>query len=97
MALKFKDGKFTILQVSDAQDLQYVRKTMMKMLDKAHDRVKPDLIVLTGDNVLGNHFRDAKVLTPLFVKTKEAEFKAYLSTLSSEAKAKEKAERSNGK
>ncbi|MBR2876930.1 MAG: metallophosphoesterase [Clostridia bacterium] len=76
MKLKFKDGKFTILQVSDAQDLQYVRKTMMKMLDKAYDRVKPDLIVLTGDNVLGNHFRDARTLTPLFVKTKEAEFEA---------------------
>ena len=76
MSLKFKDGKFTILQVSDAQDLQYVRKTMMKMLDKAYDRVKPDLIVLTGDNVLGNHFRDARILTPLFVKTKEKELEA---------------------
>ena len=76
MSLKFKNGKFTILQVSDPQDLQYVRKTMMKMLDKAYDRVKPDLIVFTGDNVLGNHFRDARTLTPLFVKTKEAEFKA---------------------
>ena len=39
----------------------------MKMLDKAYDMVKPDLIVFTGDNVLGNHFRDAKTLTPLFV------------------------------
>lgn len=76
MDLKFKNGKFTILQVSDPQDLQYVRKTMMKMLNNAYDMVKPDLIVLTGDNVLGNHFRDARTLTPLFVKTKEAEFKA---------------------
>ena len=76
MSLKFKNGKFTILQVSDPQDLQYVRKTMMKMLDKAYDRVKPDLIVLTGDNVLGNHFRDAKVLTPLFVKTKEVSYES---------------------
>ena len=76
MDLKFKNGKFTILQVSDPQDLQYVRKTMMKMLNEAYDRVKPDLIVFTGDNVLGNHFRDARTLTPLFVKTKEAEFKA---------------------
>ena len=76
MSLRFKNGKFTILQVSDPQDLQYVRKTMMKMLDKAYDKVKPDLIVFTGDNVLGNHFRDAKTLTLLFVKTKEAEFEA---------------------
>ena len=71
MSLKFKNGKFTILQVSDPQDLQYVRKTMMKMLDKAYDRVKPDLIVYTGDNVLGNHFRDARTLTPLFVSPEQ--------------------------
>ena len=67
MDLKFKNGKFTIIQVSDPQDLQYVRKTMMKMLNEAYDRVKPDLIVFTGDNVLGNHFRYAITFTPLFV------------------------------
>ena len=33
--LKFnKDGKFTILQVSDAQDMHIPRKAMFKMLDK---------------------------------------------------------------
>ncbi len=76
MNLKFKNGKFTILQVSDPQDLQRVRKAMMQMLNKAYDRVKPDLVVLTGDNVLGNHFRDEDPWTPLFVKDKESEYKA---------------------
>lgn len=60
MALSFKNGKFTVLQVSDAQDLQFVRKAMVKMLDAAYDRVKPDLVVFTGDNILGNHLRDAR-------------------------------------
>jgi predicted phosphodiesterase len=54
-----KDGKFVILQVSDAQDLLFVRRTMLKMLDRADESVKPDLVVLTGDNILGNHVNDA--------------------------------------
>ncbi len=74
--LKFKNGKFRILQVSDPQDLQHVRRTMMRMLDKAYDDVKPDLIVLTGDNILGNHLYDCELWTPLFVKDKESEAKA---------------------
>ncbi len=74
--LKFKNGKFTILQVSDAQDLQYTRSTMLVMLEKAYERVNPDLIVLTGDNVLGNHFRDARLLTKYVVKDKKTEYEA---------------------
>lgn len=74
--LKFKNGKFRILQVSDPQDLQHVRHTMMRMLNKAYDEVKPDLIVLTGDNILGNHLDDCELWTPLFVKDKESEAKA---------------------
>lgn len=59
--LSFKGDKFTILQVSDAQDLQYPRRTMLKMLERAYDRIKPDLVVFTGDNILGNHLLDARV------------------------------------
>ena len=70
MDFRFKDGRFTILQVSDAQDIQYVRKTMLSMLDKAYDRVNPDLIVLTGDNIMGNHLDDLHPLNMLTVKTK---------------------------
>lgn len=74
--LKFKNGKFRILQVSDPQDFQYVRQTMMRMLNKAYDDTKPDLIVLTGDNILGNHLDDARFYTPLIVKDKQSEAKA---------------------
>ena len=80
--LKFKNGLFTVLQVSDAQDLQYVRRTMLWMLNKAYDRVQPDLILLTGDNTLGNHFRDAlPFYSRLTVNTKEKEFRAMQKAL----------------
>lgn len=51
---------FRILQVSDPQDLKYVRPAMTEMLDKAYDTLKPDLVVFTGDNILGNHLLDAR-------------------------------------
>lgn len=58
--LEFKNGKFKILQVSDPQDMHYVRHSMIKMLNKAYDDFKPDLVVFTGDNVLSNHLLDAR-------------------------------------
>ncbi len=60
MKLEFKNGKFKILQVSDPQDMHYPRRSMLKMLDKAYDELKPDLVVFTGDNVLSNHLLDAR-------------------------------------
>ncbi len=60
MNLQFKDGRFKILQVSDPQDMHYPRRSMLKMLDRAYDTIKPDLVVFTGDNVLGNHLLDAR-------------------------------------
>ncbi len=60
MSLQFKNGKFRILQVSDPQDMHYPRRSMLKMLDKAYDILKPDLVVFTGDNVLSNHLLDAR-------------------------------------
>lgn len=74
--LKFKNGKFTVLQVSDAQDLQHVRHAMLDMLDIAYDRLCPDLVVLTGDNILGNHLRDCWYIHKYLVNTKEKEYKA---------------------
>ena len=56
--IKFNNGKLRILQISDAQDLHWVRKTMLLMLENACEQLKPDLIVFTGDNILGNHLRD---------------------------------------
>lgn len=55
------DGKTVIMQVSDAQDMVHARRAMLNMLDKAYDTVKPDLVVFTGDNILGNHLLDARI------------------------------------
>ena len=74
--LKFKDRKFRIMQVSDPQDLQFVRPTMVKMLNAAYDKYKPDLIVLTGDNILGNHLRDARIGTHEAIKDLDGEREA---------------------
>ena len=61
-AVKFNSsGKLVVMQVSDPQDMKYVRKAMVKMLDNAYDLIKPDLVVFTGDNILGNHLLDARI------------------------------------
>lgn len=82
MTLKFNNGKFTILQVSDPQDLQFVRKTMVKMLNKAYDRVNPDLVVFTGDNILGNHLRDARFGSRKVILSPEGEYEAMKTAIS---------------
>lgn len=67
-----KDGRLVIMQVSDPQDMKYVRKAMVKMLDKAYDTVKPDLVLFTGDNILGNHLLDARFGSRQVAEGKEA-------------------------
>ena len=58
-ALRFRaDGSFRILQVSDPQDLVHPRRAMLEMLDRAYDGLRPDLVLFTGDNTLGNHLLD---------------------------------------
>ena len=60
-AVKFNSsGKLIVMQVSDTQDMKYVRKAMTGMLDNAYDLLKPDLVLFTGDNILGNHLLDAR-------------------------------------
>ncbi len=76
MKLKFKNKKFRIMQVSDPQDLQYVRHCMIRMLNDAYDKYKPDLVLLTGDNVLGNHLCDARLGSKLVIKDKQGEYNA---------------------
>lgn len=71
-----KNGKFVIMQVSDTQDLQFARHAMKKMLNIAYDRVDPDLVVLTGDNILGNHLRDARFGSRKVIKTRDGEYEA---------------------
>lgn len=46
-----KDGKFKILQISDLQDCVLFRDMTKEYLNKLLDSVKPDLVVLTGDNI----------------------------------------------
>ncbi len=49
--LKFgSDGKFTVLQFADTQDDAVPRRAMLMLMAAAIKEVKPDLIVLTGDN-----------------------------------------------
>ena len=70
--LKFNEnGKFTILQVADAQDLTFPRTAMLDMLDAAYDKIKPDLILFTGDNILGNHLLDKRFGTKKIGEGKE--------------------------
>ncbi len=71
--IRFKpNGKLIIMQVSDPQDMKYVRKAMVKMLDNAYDKIKPDLVVFTGDNILGNHLLDARFGTKQIASGKAA-------------------------
>ena len=45
------DGKFTILQISDTQDIFIPRPATISAIEAALDQVKPDLVVFTGDNI----------------------------------------------
>ena len=52
--LKFNDnGKFTILNISDIQDGYPIHPLAKDYIIATVDKVKPDLIVLTGDNISG--------------------------------------------
>ena len=66
-----QSGKLRILVVSDPQDLKQVRRTMVEMLDRAYDSLKPDLVIFNGDNILGNHLLDPRIGTFKGVETYE--------------------------
>ena len=54
MALRFgENGKFTVMQVSDIQESGAVHPRGLRMLAAALDAEKPDLAVLTGDQLMG--------------------------------------------
>ena len=59
--LKFRDGEFIILQLSDPQDDVYPAYDMINFVSLALDTVKPDLVVLTGDLVEDKRGADAGV------------------------------------
>ncbi len=48
-----KDGKFTILNISDIQDGYPLNPLTKDYIEKTLDKINPDLIVLTGDNISG--------------------------------------------
>ena len=48
-----EDGKFTILQVADIQDDAFLSYLCKRAIVNAVEQTKPDLIVLTGDNIAG--------------------------------------------
>ena len=48
-----ENGKFTILNISDIQDGYPLNPLTKDYIEKTLDKVKPDLIVLTGDNISG--------------------------------------------
>ncbi len=51
-ALRFnEDGSFKIMQISDIQDIYIFRKLTRMFLEDLLEKEKPDLIVLTGDNI----------------------------------------------
>ena len=79
--VKFNNGKLRILQISDAQDMHWVRKTMLWMLENACEELKPDLIVFTGDNILGNHLRDYRFSSKKKEMSKEKEFEIMRTAL----------------
>ena len=80
--IKFNNGKFRILQISDAQDLHWVRKTMLVMIENACEDLKPDLIVFTGDNILGNHLRDYRFSSKKKEMSREEEYAIMKKALS---------------
>lgn len=59
--LKFnKNGKFTILNISDIQDGYPLNALTKDYIEKTVDMVEPDLIVLTGDNISGYDIPEEK-------------------------------------
>lgn len=52
--LKFgNDGKFQIMVFADIQDDAPVKETTITLMTEALEKVKPDLVVYLGDNVIG--------------------------------------------
>ncbi len=53
--LTFKNNRFKIMQVADAQELPLVSPDTVRLLEMAISAEQPDLIVFTGDQIYGIH------------------------------------------
>lgn len=51
--LKFKNGKFKVMQITDAQESAAVAKDTLRLINAALDAEKPDLVIFTGDQIKG--------------------------------------------
>ncbi len=51
--LKFNNGKFKIMQIADIQEDYPVNPDTIRLIDAALEREKPDLVILTGDQIQG--------------------------------------------
>lgn len=49
--IRFNNGRLKVMQVSDLQDTKSTCVDTLRFIDSAIDRVKPDLILLTGDQL----------------------------------------------
>lgn len=54
MTLRFnEDGTFRVLQMADIQDKPEVNRDTIRLIEAAIRETKPDLVVLTGDQIRG--------------------------------------------
>jgi len=51
--LRFTNGKFKIMQITDTQEIPAVSPDTIKLICAALDKEKPDLVVFTGDQIKG--------------------------------------------
>ena len=51
MMLKFKNGKFKIMQIADVQDTWITSQDTINFIGAAIDKENPDLVIFTGDQV----------------------------------------------
>jgi 3',5'-cyclic AMP phosphodiesterase CpdA len=53
--LTFKNGRFKIIQIADAQEFPYVSPDTVRLIELAVEAEKPDLVIFTGDQIYGIH------------------------------------------
>ena len=51
--LSFHNGAFKVMQIADTQELSFVSQDTILLLTMAIYREKPDLVILTGDQIHG--------------------------------------------
>lgn len=61
------DGKFQIMVFADIQDDAPVKETTITLMTEALAKIKPDLVVYLGDNVIGAGVKDTvkEIVTPV--------------------------------